>query len=495
MKKINRNLVDDKTGLISRRIFFDSEIYAQELKDVFARTWLFLGHESMIPESGDYVTNYMGEDPVIVWRDKNRKIRVFLNSCRHRGMRLCRTDVGNAAQFTCPFHGWTYASNGTLIGVPFLKEAYFGEIDRGHWGLFEVPRVSSYGGFIFGNMDPGSIDLDGYLGEMRWYLDILINRPIGGIEVLRGRQRYECKSNWKIAGENFAGDTYHLPYSHGSLFRIDARRLNPVSYQSSPNLYAIATDHGHGLCAISAAGERFKADLELAREMGAEVIDYVEQTQRCLIERLKKQQVGVYTIGFGNIFPNFSLNNFSALRPIGLYLWHPRGPTMLEAWQWCAVDSEAPTAVKEIIRVDFARQQATAGIAGQDDTENFEQVTEATRGAVGQGLEFNYQMGLGHKSNFRSPPGLPGEIGPYYTEQGQRNFYAYWAKLMGMRGTHEGTRSKFETVRSSPAKKKSTTTTRTKKRAERENVITSAAARPIMKAIRSRRHAGTIKST
>ena len=74
MKKINRNLVDDKTGLISRRIFFDSEIYAQELKDVFARTWLFLGHESMIPESGDYVTNYMGEDPVIVWRDKNRKI-------------------------------------------------------------------------------------------------------------------------------------------------------------------------------------------------------------------------------------------------------------------------------------------------------------------------------------------------------------------------------------------------------------------------------------
>ena len=77
MKKINRNLVDDKTGLISRRIFFDLEIYAQELKDVFARTWLFLGHESMIPESGDYVTNYMGEDPVIVWRDKNRKISSF----------------------------------------------------------------------------------------------------------------------------------------------------------------------------------------------------------------------------------------------------------------------------------------------------------------------------------------------------------------------------------------------------------------------------------
>jgi phenylpropionate dioxygenase-like ring-hydroxylating dioxygenase large terminal subunit len=430
-KELNGKVIDSKAGLVSRKIFFDPEIYARELKDVFAKAWLFLAHESMVPEPGDYVTNYMGEDPVIVWRDKSLKIHVFLNSCRHRGMRLCRTDVGNAQRFTCPFHGWTYGSDGRLVGLPFLEEAYFGEIDRGDWGLFEVPRVSSYEGFIFGNMDPDCISLEEYLGDMRWYFDVLINRPIGKIEVLRGRQRYECKSNWKIAGENFAGDTYHLPYSHGSLFRIDARQLNPVSFQRSPNLYSITTTHGHGLCGMAANGERYAADLKLAQEMSPEVVDYVEQTQRHLTERLGKLPAAVYTVGFGNIFPNFSFNNFSALRPIGLYIWHPRAPGKLEAWQWCAVDSAAPESVKEIIRVDFTRQQAAAGIAGQDDTENFEQVTEATRGVVAQELVFNYQMGVGHDEVEQPPAGLPGKIGPYYSEQGQRNFYAYWAELMG----------------------------------------------------------------
>jgi len=430
MQAHSEPLVDEKTGLISRKIFFDQDIYKQELERIFAKVWLYLGHESQVPNPGDYFTNYMGADPVIVWRDKRGKLRVFLNSCRHRGMRLCRTDSGNAGQFTCPFHGWTYNNEGKLTGVPFLKEGYFGDLDREKWGLFEVPRVASYGGFIFGNMDAGSISLDDYLGELRWYLDVLLARPLGKIEVMRGRQRYECKTNWKISGENFAGDTYHLPYSHGSLFRVEARQLNPVSFQKAPNLYSIATGHGHGLCGIAAAGERYAADLELARSMGKEIVEYVEETGRRQQERLSAAQAKVYTIAFGNIFPNFSLNNFSALRPIGLYLWHPRAADMIEAWQWCGVDSEAPAALKEIIRLDYARQQATAGIAGQDDTENFEQVTEATRGVVGQRLVFNYQMGIGHEMKRTAPPELPGNIGPYFSEQGQRNFYAYWARLM-----------------------------------------------------------------
>jgi len=419
-------------GLISRRIFFDPEIYREELAQVFAKVWLFLGHESQIPEPGDYFTNYMGEDPVIVWRDPRGKVRVFLNTCRHRGMRICRTDFGTAKQFTCPFHGWTYSSEGKLVGVPFLEEAYFGDLDRGKWGLFEVPHVQSYGGLLFANMDPDCMRLDEFLGDLCWYLDIYLSRALGSIQVLPGRQRYTCKTNWKIASENFAGDSYHLPYSHASLFRIDAPRLNPVSYQNSPNLYSVTTAHGHGLCGISAEGERFAADLELAKELGAEAVEYVEETQRRLEERLSKAQAKVYTLAFGNVFPNFSLNNFSALRPFGFYLWHPKGPGAIEAWQWAGVDSEAPQGIKDICRHEFQRQQAAAGVTGQDDTENFEQVTEATRGVVGQSLDFNYQMGLGHEKEIKPPRHLPGKVGPYYSEQNQRNYYNYWAGLMGL---------------------------------------------------------------
>src|SRR5215510_8581514 len=81
-------LVDVELGHVSREIFVSEEIYRQELERVFARAWLFIGHESQIPKPGDYLTSCMGEESVILCRDRAGKIRVFLNSCRHRGMKV-----------------------------------------------------------------------------------------------------------------------------------------------------------------------------------------------------------------------------------------------------------------------------------------------------------------------------------------------------------------------------------------------------------------------
>jgi phenylpropionate dioxygenase-like ring-hydroxylating dioxygenase large terminal subunit len=173
MEREVKHLVDTEQGLMSRRIFIEPAIYEQELEQIFARCWLFLCHESQIPQPGDFFSTSMGEDPVLVVRDSQGQVHAFLNVCRHRGNRLCRADRGNAATFTCAYHGWSYGNDGQLVGVPYLREAYYGELDRARWGLLPVAQLDSYKGLLFATFDPEAPPLLEYLGAVTWYLDRL----------------------------------------------------------------------------------------------------------------------------------------------------------------------------------------------------------------------------------------------------------------------------------------------------------------------------------
>src|SRR5215469_6730864 len=137
------NFVDRNEWLIGDQVF-SQELYEGELERIFGRCWLLLGHESMIPNSYDYFTHFMGESSVIVQRDGQKRIRAYLNRCRHRGNLVCPYDRGNAKIFSCTYHGWTY-SDGKLKGIPHDFDAYHNEIKADEWGLIEVPRLTSFG--------------------------------------------------------------------------------------------------------------------------------------------------------------------------------------------------------------------------------------------------------------------------------------------------------------------------------------------------------------
>jgi phthalate 3,4-dioxygenase subunit alpha len=429
-------VVDEvRRGMIPAHIYNDAEIFALERDRLFSRAWIFLAHESEIPEPGDYVVRRVLADSFIVARDEAGVVRVMFNMCLHKGMQVCRAEMGNASHFRCPYHAWTYRNDGRLAGVPFHADAYGGEdgFARQRQSLLPAPAMDSYNGLIFISLDPDAPSLRDWLGDFSFYLDFYTRQTPAGIE-LRGPQRWRVKANWKIGAENFAGDSYHTPHTHASVVDIGLFREPKASKRKEGALYMAGP--GAGTTYKLPPGGSFAEQL---RYVGYpdEMIPVMASTwtdeQRELIAGPG------FMVSAATLFPNLSfVHNWPQIDATGtvapfisLRQWQPVSERETEILSWFAVDTSAPEAFKRDSYRAYLMCFGTSGMFEQDDVENWVSITDMAAGSMARRLLLNSRMGLTSDGLPIKPP-MAGFSGPGVAYQGfgefnQRHWLSQWS--------------------------------------------------------------------
>ncbi|HTC26329.1 Rieske 2Fe-2S domain-containing protein [Dyella sp.] len=259
-KLITSALVEDpQTGTYRcrRDVFTHPELFELEMKQIFEANWIFLAHESQIPEPNDYFTTSIGRQPVVITRDKNGELHALINACAHRGAMLCRRRHGNKGSFTCQFHGWTFGNDGKLLKVKDGKTGHYPDSFNvnGSHNLRRVARFENYRGFLFGSLNPDVLPLADHLGSARVILDQIVDVSPQGLEVLRGSSSYVYDGNWKLQIENGA-DGYHVSSVHWNYVATvqrpkeharDSHAIVDVKTWSKNEGGVYAFEHGHML--------------------------------------------------------------------------------------------------------------------------------------------------------------------------------------------------------------------------------------------------------
>jgi benzoate/toluate 1,2-dioxygenase alpha subunit len=201
---------------VHRAVYTDPEVFQLEMERLWSRTWIYVGHASQVANAGDFITLDIAAKPVIMVRHTDDTIRVLMNRCAHKGTKVVSDLAGNAGKtFRCPYHAWTYRTDGSLINIP-LKEGYSGTRLESNLGLAPVRNVETYRGFVFARLSEQGVGFRDYFGDSLSSIDNLADRsPEGELELAGGCLRFLHNCNWKMFVENL-NDTMHPMIAHAS---------------------------------------------------------------------------------------------------------------------------------------------------------------------------------------------------------------------------------------------------------------------------------------
>ena len=397
-------IVDDREKgifLLDRSVHVSEDVLREEMRKIFAKCWIYVGHGSELKKPGDFVTRKVAGRPVIFARDQKGEVRCHFNTCRHRGAIVCADRSGNARRFMCVYHGWIYGNDGQLARVPG-EDAYTEAFDKAELGLRGPAKFESYRDFWFLNLDPNAPALVDYLGKTTEYLDLVIDQsPSGQMEVLPGTQEYDVAANWKLMVENSVDD-YHLPSTHSTWLNFMKNSGVRVEPPKEAGLVlptkGLAIDLGNGhfttdnvnfrgrpvAAWIPLYGDAAKPEMEAIRaelvaRLGPERATRVADTNRNLV-----------------IFPNLVINDGSS---VTIRTFYPNGVDKMHVTAWALGPVEESESARARRLDAFLTFYGPGGFATPDDVEALEMVqkglanwqddrwSEMSRGMGHEGVE------------------------------------------------------------------------------------------------------------
>ena len=218
MNNINQEIINlintqKKNFPLDQKFYIDNIIFEKDIEHIFSNQWVFVGHVSRIPNIGDYFTVSIGNESVIVIRDKESKINCFYNVCRHRGSHICLESEGSVRKLICPYHAWTYNLDGALKNASMMNE----DFKKEDWNLIKCNK-NIFEGLIFINLSDKPTSFTEFIKPLEPFISLHgLDRAKIAI-----RKVYEIEGNWKLALDNFH-ECYHCHPSHPEYCEVHSK--------------------------------------------------------------------------------------------------------------------------------------------------------------------------------------------------------------------------------------------------------------------------------